>query len=348
MSEFSDIIISGVVVLLLSSVLSSVLSSLLSRLCFSRPVNTQWQTSQTQLSATAETRLLTLWALQPWLTVLWVTIFLVHPGLAGFLFHDHCHGDVCGPHIPDVGHASLSAGVIATLITFAIAALLFATVRRLQKNHQRLQTIRQLSKEDSLNQVQLIDSPLLLAWCVGLWRPQVFISRGLTETLNDEELQLVLLHEFSHAMHRDNLNKLLLRTATVLWLPAARRRLLQRFAAACELRSDLAVIEQGFSRADIQRVLGKLQSSCQPGDSADAQSNDRHQRSDMAGTVNIRQTATDTATDTTTHSATGITDDTEMQTDFPVAAFIASLLLLASQIAFFSYFAHPVLDMLFL
>ncbi|MAD46966.1 MAG: hypothetical protein CMI02_12005 [Oceanospirillaceae bacterium] len=297
MSEYSDIIIAGAAVVLLSSWLCS--------LCLPLLLKTgPWNAVRT-------TRLLTLWALMPWITALWVCILLTHPQMAGAFFHAHCHDDVCGPHIPDIGHASVSGALLAAAITFVLALLLFSGARRLQKNHQRLQTIKMLSAKDRHNSYRLIESPLLLAWCSGLWKPRIILSRGLTQALSDEELQIVLLHEFNHALQRDNLMKLILAKASLLWFPPQRRRLLAHFAAACEQRCDEAAMAQGFTRQQVADVLQKLQSACD-------------------GSPGSQRHSTES----------GIRPATD--------GLFFSLILLVVQIAVFSYTAHPLLDMVFL
>jgi len=296
MTEYADIIIAGALVVVLSSLLLSLLWPVLLRTVH-------------HCRAAARARLLLIWSLLPWLSAIWVTIVLVHPRLAGVFFHQHCHGDVCGPHIPDIGQASLSGSILAALITLAVILLLLVGSHRLQRNSQRLQQIRMLSEQDQQSRYRLIDSPLLLAWCTGLWQPQVYLSRGLTETLNECQLQIVLLHEYGHVLNRDNLFKLLLSIASGLWLPSIRKQLRSEYSQTLEQRADDAVIEQGFSHAEIVAVLALLgdDNSCHAPRSPESAA------------------------------------DTAPATD----AWFATLALLTAQIALFSYMIHPLLDLIF-
>ncbi len=44
-----------------------------------------------------------------------------------------------------------------------------------------------------------------LAFTAGLFEPRIYLSQGLIGTLNDRELEAVVLHEFAHIKRRDNL-----------------------------------------------------------------------------------------------------------------------------------------------
>ena len=50
-----------------------------------------------------------------------------------------------------------------------------------------------------------VDEPL--AVCAGVWRPRIFVSRGLIQASGPGELRAVLLHEAHHAAQRDPLRR---------------------------------------------------------------------------------------------------------------------------------------------
>ena len=57
--------------------------------------------------------------------------------------------------------------------------------------------------------VTVVDADVPFAFCAGVARPRVFISRTLTERLAAGELRAVVLHEASHARRRDPLRRAL-------------------------------------------------------------------------------------------------------------------------------------------
>ena len=78
-----------------------------------------------------------------------------------------------------------------------------------------------------------------LAFCFGLLRPRICISTGLAETLTDNELKAVLLHEDHHRRHLDPLRGLLAEVlaATFFFLPIA-SELRDWFLTTTELKAD--------------------------------------------------------------------------------------------------------------
>lgn len=50
---------------------------------------------------------------------------------------------------------------------------------------------------------RLLETPALVAAQVGIWQPQLLISRGLLQSLETEQIEAVLSHEEAHAYYRD-------------------------------------------------------------------------------------------------------------------------------------------------
>jgi Zn-dependent protease with chaperone function len=73
-------------------------------------------------------------------------------------------------------------------------------------------------------QITFIASDQPFAFCVGLWRPQVWVSAGLLDHLDDDELIAVLLHEAHHLHRRDPLRLLVVRALrdALFFLPVVR------------------------------------------------------------------------------------------------------------------------------
>jgi Zn-dependent protease with chaperone function len=97
------------------------------------------------------------------------------------------------------------------------------------------------------------DGPV--AFCAGVLRPRVYVSRGTCTALSDEELTAVLVHEQVHAAHRDPLKRLVARAATdvLIYLPLCGWWREHRLELA-ELRADREAIRRVGARA-VARAL---------------------------------------------------------------------------------------------
>lgn len=99
---------------------------------------------------------------------------------------------------------------------------------------------RELDLTDS---VIFLDLPAPQAYCAGFVRPQVAVSRGLLEILDDGALLAVLAHERQHLQRRDPLRYLIADTlvdaAAMVPLAVALR---QRMEARIEIAADRAAL----------------------------------------------------------------------------------------------------------
>ena len=55
------------------------------------------------------------------------------------------------------------------------------------------------------NKVTLLDQTKPLAFCLGVLNPKIYISTGLVEMMNSEELKVIMKHEKYHLDNRDSL-----------------------------------------------------------------------------------------------------------------------------------------------
>ena len=74
-------------------------------------------------------------------------------------------------------------------------------------------------------------------FCLGLWRPQIWLTVGLANLLTDEELTAVLAHELYHCRRRDPLRLLISRAikSALFFLP-----LVDDLAKLAELQQEIA------------------------------------------------------------------------------------------------------------
>lgn len=96
------------------------------------------------------------------------------------------------------------------------------------------------------------------AFSAGLVNPRTFITKGLVNKLEPAELTVVRLHELSHVMHRDSLQKLIFGFAASFF-PRKLSKLLQyELALSMELVADSFVASKGISRHDVAKTLLKV------------------------------------------------------------------------------------------
>lgn len=188
-----------------------------------------------------------------------VLVLLMQPQLSSALLPSHCHDQVCGPHAPDIEATSLLGSALVSIATLAVITLLFMLYRNLQWGRRRILALDAISERPAGDHTyRVVDSPALLAWCGGLWRPQIYLSRGLLSRLDGEQLQVVLAHERAHAARRDNLQRTVLFWATFFWPAALRTKIRRDFAGASEQVCDLAAVRQVGSVPPVESVIALL------------------------------------------------------------------------------------------
>lgn len=98
---------------------------------------------------------------------------------------------------------------------------------------QALLTTYNLTTED----VVYLNLPATHAFCLGFWRPRIWLTAGLTNLLTDDELAAVLAHEAYHCRRRDPLRLLLSRAvkSAFFFLP-----LVGNLAKLAELQQEIA------------------------------------------------------------------------------------------------------------
>ena len=199
-------------------------------------------------------------------------VILFHPALAPALVAEHCHHGVCGPHKLYI-HTTTAIGtgsIIVTVVVTCVAALLLCS--QLMTNRRWAHLLEQLS-EQATTDYRLVETPSQAAWCAGLWRPKVYISRSLWKTLDEKQLELVLKHEFIHAWRRDNLRKWILHWASAAWPPALKRQLRRDFTGSLEKICDLYATGSEIAIEEFRSVVNKM------GQHSDADTRGAHQPS---------------------------------------------------------------------
>lgn len=105
----------------------------------------------------------------------------------------------------------------------------------------------------------VIEDPSLTAFCAGLLRPRVYVSRGALQTLSEPELDAVLIHERHHADRRDPLRLFAMRIlGDALFMLPAVKRLGTRYRDAAELAADEAAVRTKGSAVPLASALLKF------------------------------------------------------------------------------------------
>lgn len=89
----------------------------------------------------------------------------------------------------------------------------------------------------SLENLVYLNLPATHAFCLGFWRPHIWLTAGLADLLTDDELAAVLVHEAYHCRRRDPLRLLISRAvkSAFFFLP-----LVGDLAKLAELQQEIA------------------------------------------------------------------------------------------------------------
>jgi hypothetical protein len=151
----------------------------------------------------------------------------------------------------------LEPHVLTGAVVSVLAALLVAWTARLAFVLVRAWlTIRRLPRIDGVparltssvvrtgvERVRCLSSGLPIAFCAGVVRPEVIVSEGLVEELNDHELDAVLLHERHHVRELEPMARAASEAAAeVLFLCPIVRWWSRRRIEEAELRADQAAV----------------------------------------------------------------------------------------------------------
>lgn len=245
LSSFAQPLIAGLLVTVTASLLAALLYPLFRRA--SPAVGPQSRALATWL-----------YGLLPALVALVSVLMLLRPDLTTAFMPSHCHFGNCAAHRPEFG-ANSPAGIGLLVLTTAVLFTVLGLARRnVLRTRQRLLVLERLSREELDRSWRLVDSDQPLAWCAGILRPRLYLSRGLLATLDAEQLQAVLLHEQAHLVRRDNLRATLLQWATIFWPPSVKRQLWRDLQGATEAACDLAAARGVQNAEQLRAALEKL------------------------------------------------------------------------------------------
>jgi hypothetical protein len=143
--------------------------------------------------------------------------------------------------VPDVRPASVLVLVLGSVGLATVVLSVRAVVRQLRAGRRFERGLAVLGPVPGMARAQVVDHDEPQAFCIGLLRPRIYVSRAALELLDEDERAAVLAHEAHHARRRDPLRLLVARALAdgLFFLPAV-RRLPERYASLAELAADEA------------------------------------------------------------------------------------------------------------
>jgi Zn-dependent protease with chaperone function len=134
----------------------------------------------------------------------------------------------------------------------------------LPESHAAVRRVARLAGAINLpsGRVHVLDDARPLAWTYGLWRPQIAVSSGLLDRLDDTALLAALAHEAAHVRRRDPLRRLI-STANALACPyaPALTALDTHLRLRQELEADAVALSMSSARALACALLGVIASA---------------------------------------------------------------------------------------
>jgi Zn-dependent protease with chaperone function len=152
--------------------------------------------------------------------------------------------------LDDLSVVSLLVLSLSSLSVAVLALALRSAVRQLRRRRRFLHGVRVVGRADIEGCPSLVvDDERARAFCTGLWRPRVYVTRGTLELLPADQLAAVVAHEQHHARRRDPLRLFVARALAdgLFFLPAL-GRLADRYASLAELAADEAAVSRAGPR----------------------------------------------------------------------------------------------------
>lgn len=154
-------------------------------------------------------------------------------------------------------------GLILIVMSFS---LLYASARTglriartwnfLERIDRRAVLDKDIPRSSFLGNATIFEDPRSLAFTGGLLRPRIFLSTKLLETLDEEELRVVVLHESHHQRSKDPLKSLAVSFVSdfLFFLPVS-KFLKKAYLLESETTADARSVEL---RGDLLAIVGLL------------------------------------------------------------------------------------------
>ena len=146
--------------------------------------------------------------------------------------------------------------IVAITVTLLMGVLTFMLIQ-LFSSRQQLRVLSHLS-EAGAKAYRVVETPDHIAWCTGLLRSQVFLSRGLINSLTPKQIQIILAHELTHAIRKDNLRKWVMHWSTLAWPKLVKGQIRQDLSNYHERICDLAATTVNKKQINKDELINTL------------------------------------------------------------------------------------------
>jgi Zn-dependent protease with chaperone function len=166
----------------------------------------------------------------------------------------------CGNWLSDGGPAALLSVVVAALAVAVAVLVIRSLLRQAGAARQYLRALP-LGKPVSVEGVrcETVETDERAAFCAGYLRPRIYLSRGIIERLDRDELRAVVVHERHHLTRRDPLRRAVARAlAEGLFFIPILRRSSERYVDLGEIAADRAAVGALEDRRPLASALLKL------------------------------------------------------------------------------------------
>lgn len=168
------------------------------------------------------------------------------------------------PHLTADRLAVLALGVLGAVV---LARGVRSAIGQLRAARRVLRAVTIVGEHELARQpVRIIAGDTAQAFCMGLLRPRIYISRGTVDRLAGPELAAVIAHEAHHVRRRDPLRIAVLAViADALFFLPGLDRLKHRYQDLAELAADEAAVTAVKSTAPLAGALLQFDDGGLPG-----------------------------------------------------------------------------------
>lgn len=199
--------------------------------------------------------LLWLLVLMPWLTGAGVAFFFLDIHVFSNIVmveavYTHWH------HMDVFTWASWHGASLVVTLIFCITLLVIKVIQ-LKFHCNEVANLTSFSKSlnEGVFEVELLESN---AFTTGFFNKKCFITSGMLQKMNKQEMSVIMAHEKAHARMNDPLKKWLFGIFTAFFVPSLAARLKLHMTLAMEQTADRTVVNGGFASVFVANTLLKV------------------------------------------------------------------------------------------